>query len=323
MVAWDSDLGACLFLLESGAVSRFLEVTPAVDEVVRAQRFRWAENSAGGAAAGVGPPRRKLSGVFRRGRSFDHRATAAKDAITRALSAHADMASAGNRLERRAGGLFRLDLPREAAQAAAAAAAEPAEPAVGVGGWSPADGPTGGPGGGGGGDDDFGTGFTVAHAPGVGGPEGALLVTAVAPGGQAEALGVEPGMWLSGVGADMAAEATTRADLAALLRRCLARGPGTVSLWFLGPRSRFVAFDEVGPDAVLGEAPVLLNTPHLVASVAAAPSELWFLPKADLAAALAPRPQVRTGHPCAPGPRTPGLQTRPPIPRPRLLTLQP
>jgi len=50
---------------------------------------------------------------------------------------------------------------------------------------------------------------------------------------------------------------------------------------------------QVEGDAVLGEAAVLLNTRHLVTTLAADVCELWFVPKEDLDVVLMPWPQLR------------------------------
>jgi len=45
---------------------------------------------------------------------------------------------------------------------------------------------------------------------------------------------------------------------------------------------RYVPFDELNDDSMFGEAPVLLNTWHLVTTVATEATELFFIPKGAL-----------------------------------------
>lgn len=228
----DTDLGLCLYFLESGGARRYLELE--VSEPNDA-------NSAGASAPGDGPRRSKEKPSFkeqlRRSRSFDH-----------------------------VGGLASTGLAGKQLACALTLDAD--------------------------------LGFAVTHHPSAHGGGGVLVVTSVAPGGQAALAGVQEGMSVETVNgvAVTSLQAFRRVVFRRPSQRRRSRDEGSappgISFVFHVSKREYKPFDDVEGDAVLGEAAVLLNTRHMVTTVATAKCELWFVSKEDLEAVLSPWPQV-------------------------------
>jgi hypothetical protein len=143
-------------------------------------------------------------------------------------------------------------------------------------------------------DDDLG--FAVTHHPSAHGGGGVLVVTSVAPGGQAALAGVQEGMSVetaNGV-AVTSLEAFRRVVFRrpSQLRRSRDEASAGVPFVFRVAKLEYKPFDDVEGDYILGEAAVLLNTQHMVTTVATSNCELWFVAKEDLEAILSPWPQV-------------------------------